>query len=284
MQDKNPIEGSMRITVNKRIDADKQRAIDVLAEACAVSKAKLKDAMNKGAVLLLRQGKSTRLRRASSELLRGDTLQLCYDDDLLSRDVAAPELLADYRRYSIWRKPPGVLAQGNEWGDHCALTRLVELHFAHQRKVFVVHRFDREASGLMLLAHDAEASAKLGQLFQLKKIEKRYQIIVRGETPESGIIDSQLDGKAATTRYQRVRYDVDANTSHLLVQIDSGRKHQIRRHFASIDHPVMGDPQYGEHNRDERGLQLVAVQLAFICPLTRQPRCCQLPDQWRLFS
>ncbi len=274
----------MAIKINYTAHQNGERAIDVLAIASALSKAKLKDAMSKGAVQLFRQAKSSRLRRATTTLNAGDRVQLCYDETLLARTVAAPYLLQDHRRYSIWFKPAGVLAQGNEWGDHCAMTRLVELHFSHQRQVFIVHRLDREASGLMIMAHDSDASAKLGQLFQLKKIEKQYQIRVRGETTEKGVIDAALDGKAATTRFTRLRYDADSNTSALIVSIDSGRKHQIRRHFANIAHPVMGDPQYGEHNRDDRGLQLVAVQLAFDCPIARQRRCIQLPDEWRLFS
>jgi tRNA pseudouridine32 synthase/23S rRNA pseudouridine746 synthase len=275
---------TMAIKINYTAQQNAERAIDMLATASTLSKAKIKDAMSKGAVQLFRQGKSSRLRRATTKLSAGDRVQLCYDEVLLTRTVSAPQLLQDHRRYSIWYKPAGVLAQGNEWGDHCAMTRLVELHFMHQRKVFVVHRLDREASGLMMIAHDSDTSAKLGQLFQLKKIEKQYQIRVRGETAASGVIDTSLDGKAATTQFTRLRYDTDSDTSALAVTIDSGRKHQIRRHFAHIAHPVMGDPQYGENNRDDRGLQLVAVQLAFDCPIARQRRLVQLPDEWRLFS
>jgi tRNA pseudouridine32 synthase/23S rRNA pseudouridine746 synthase len=65
--------------------------------------------------------------------------------------------------------------------------------------------------------------------------------------------------------------------------IDSGRKHQIRRHLAAIGHAVLGDPHYRDHNHDPRGLQLVAVRLAFRCPLTRQPRCVTLPASLTLF-
>ena len=260
----------MEIKRNYTVTENGERAIDVLAQTPELSKAKIKDAMNKGAVQIVRKGKAQRLRRATAELWAGDVLQLHYDDDLLNRVAPPPRLIADCRRYSVWYKPAGLLAQGNEWGDHCAIARLVELHFNSQRKVFVVHRLDREARGLMLLAHDADAAAKLSQLFQQKQIEKVYHVIVRGQLPEQGMIDTALDGKAALTRYNRIAIDPEHNTSTARVQIDSGRKHQIRRHFDGIHHPVMGDPLYGQGNRDDNGLQLIAIRLTFRCPLSRQ--------------
>jgi tRNA pseudouridine32 synthase/23S rRNA pseudouridine746 synthase len=60
------------------------------------------------------------------------------------------------------------------------------------------------------------------------------------------------------------------------VELVTGRKHQIRRHFAQAGFPVLGDPQYGQGNRDARGLQLRAVELRFRCPLSNKARHYQL--------
>jgi tRNA pseudouridine32 synthase/23S rRNA pseudouridine746 synthase len=66
---------------------------------------------------------------------------------------------------------------------------------------------------------------------------------------------------------------VPARDSSLVeVELVTGRKHQIRRHFAGIGHTVLGDPQYGSDNKDARGLQLRAVRLEFVCPLGKQMR------------
>lgn len=273
----------MATTIHTTITKDGDIAIDVLARLSSLSKAKLKTAMNKGAVQLTRKRKTQRLRRATAQLLSGDQLHLHYDESLLQREVTAPSLIDDLRRYSVWYKPAGVLAQGNEWGDHCALSRLVELHFNHQRNVFIVHRLDREARGIMLVAHDHEAAAALSQLFQSKRLEKTYQIKVRGALPECGVIDQPLDDKTAVTHFTRQHYDAEKNISAALVTIESGRKHQIRRHFDAIAHPVMGDPLYGSHHHDNAGLQLVAVKLGFICPLTKRSRQFELTPNEKLF-
>jgi len=95
---------------------------------------------------------------------------------------------------------------------------------------------------------------------------------VRGEAPGHGEIARPLDGKAALTRFTRVAFDAARNSSMLDVELVTGRKHQIRRHFAAEDLPVLGDPAYGDDNRDARGLQLFAVALEFTCPLTGRPR------------
>lgn len=250
-------------------------AADLLAEKSGLPKARIKDAMNKGSVWLKRSGKEKRLRRASAELYPGDHLSLYYDARLLALVPPAATLLADERHYSVWIKPAGVLAQGSREGDHCALLRMAELHL--HREVFLVHRLDREAAGLMLIAHTGKAAAALSALFAehtagAQVIDKRYQVAVRGELPAEGHIQQQLDGKPASTHYRRLVFDPVSNRSVAEVLIDTGRKHQIRRHFAALGFPVLGDPQYGTGNADARGLQLFAVQLKFVCPLIRVAR------------
>jgi tRNA pseudouridine32 synthase / 23S rRNA pseudouridine746 synthase len=250
-------------------------AVEVLAEKSGLSKAKLKDAMNNGAVWLKRRGKEKRLRRASAELYPGDQLALHYDARLLALTPTPATLLADEKQYSVWIKPAGVLAQGTREGDHCSLLRMAEVQL--NRDVFLVHRLDREAAGLMLIAHTGKAAAALSALFAdhtagATVIDKRYQVEVRGELPAQGHIQQKLDGKPASTHYRRLVFDSVSNRSVAEVLIDTGRKHQIRRHFTGIGHPVLGDPQYGEGNSDPRGLQLFAVQLKFVCPITRESR------------
>lgn len=256
-------------------------AIELLAQLCPeISKSRLKDAMSKGAVWV-RQGKQQkRLRRAQAPLAVGMQLTLCYDDDLLQRTAPAPVLLADTRNYSVWYKPPGLLSQGNEWGDHLSLLRQAEQHFNGQRKVFLVHRLDREASGLVLIAHQAQTAGALGKLIQAQQIAKTYQVLVAGQLAAAllaqGEINLPLDGKASLTRFRLLRQE--ATQALLEISLVSGRKHQIRRHFAAAGHPVMGDPQYGRDNKDPAGLGLQAVQLAFTLPGQR-PVCYQLPAE-----
>ena len=169
------------------------------------------------------------------------------------------------------------MAQGTDYGDHCSLLRQAELHFKPARAAYPVHRLDREASGLMLVAHDAEAAARLSALFRDNQIEKLYGVRVRGAAPqERGTIDLPLDDKPALTHYIVRDYDGTHDISTLEVRIESGRLHQIRRHLALIDLPVLGDPRYGTGNKNTEGLQLQAISLEFICPYSGEKRSYQL--------
>jgi tRNA pseudouridine32 synthase/23S rRNA pseudouridine746 synthase len=249
-----------------------ESALDVLAAASALPKQRIKDAMNKGAVWLKRGSSTKRLRRATAALQAGDELALHYDAEILAIVPPSPVLLADEKHYSIWHKPPGLLAQGTLSGDHCSLLRMAEQRL--QREVFLVHRLDREAEGLMMIAHTGKAAAALSALFAREGsggIRKLYRIEVRGRLNDEGEIASMLDGKPALTRYRRLGYDANSESSSVEVELVTGRKHQIRRHFASLGHGVLGDPVYG-NNKDVRGLQLKAIVLEFTCPLTKQLR------------
>lgn len=247
------------------------QAIDWLVRSCPeLSKGRLKDAMNKGAVQLVQGKQHKRLRRTQAEVLAGHVLELHYDDDILQRQAPAPVLLTDERGYSVWFKPPGLLSQGNEWGDHLALLRLAEQHFVPLRPVFLLHRLDREASGLVLIAHHKAMAATLSQLISQQQIAKTYRITVLGVPDaallQQGEINLPLDGKACCTRFRLVQSLQMPTRAVLEVDLISGRKHQIRRHFAAIGHPVMGDPQYGSGNQDPAGLALQAVRLSFVLP------------------
>jgi tRNA pseudouridine32 synthase/23S rRNA pseudouridine746 synthase len=252
---------------------DPHTACDLLARRTGLSKGRIKEAMTKGAVWLRkRKGKLQRLRRATANVQPGYRLAIHYDESLLALVPPQARCLSDQGHYSVWEKPAGLMAQGTQHGDHCALLRQAELFFRPQRQVYLVHRLDREAAGLMLIAHSREAAMELSRLFQNNLIAKRYQVEVLGNilNRPGNRIDLPLDGKAALTEYEALSYDPATNTSKVVVRIKTGRLHQIRRHFDLIGHPVMGDPRYGTGNKNKKGLQLVADQLRFICPFAKR--------------
>ncbi|MBI9085985.1 MAG: RluA family pseudouridine synthase [Desulfobacterales bacterium] len=245
---------------------DPQIACDFLAAYTDLSKARVKDAMAKGAAWLGRR----RLRRAKTTLRTGDVLSFHYDPAILALNADPAGLVEDRGRYSVWNKPPGRLCQGTLYADHCSLLYQTERYFTPRRKVWLIHRIDREASGLVLVAHDKGAAAKLSALFRDRHMDKRYRVTVLGKMAGlegKGRIDAPLDGREAITEYEVARYQEDFDTTDLRVRIHTGRRHQIRRHFDGIGHPVMGDPRYGEGNKSGAGLQLTAVSLAFTCPI-----------------
>jgi tRNA pseudouridine32 synthase/23S rRNA pseudouridine746 synthase len=231
--------------------------------------------MEKGAVWLHRPGAAggeRRLRRASAELRPGDRIALYYDAEILARPSPRAELVADRGEYSVWLKPAGLLAHGTRFGDHASLLRQVEKASGRPRPVFPVHRLDREASGLMVVAHTPAAARALSRAIAAPETEKRYRAEVRGDLAgthgREGRIDLPIDGRPASTEYRVRAYDPAADASVVEVRIRTGRQHQIRRHLAALGHPVLGDPRYGRGNADPRGLQLAAVGLAFRCPVT----------------
>lgn len=272
-------EAPARLTLRHCLAADESTAaIDLLARLAPLSRRRLKDVMTRGGVWLVRARgprKRQRLRRATTQLRPGDCIELFYDARIMDARAGAGHCLVDQGGYSVWYKPPGLLAQGTDFGDHLSLLRQVEQQVAPRRRVWLIHRLDREASGLMVFAHDRKVAGQLSAAFAGDGVEKRYRIRVRGRPEDSllaaGIIDEPLDGKPARTAFALEAYDAASDTSVLAVTLHTGRLHQIRRHFAGVGHPVMGDPRYGRHNADPQGLRLVAVALAFTDPVTRAP-------------
>lgn len=229
--------------------------------------------MNKGAVWIRKKGSMHRLRKATTLLHDGDQLEMHYDSLLLSLKPPEPKLVSDQAHYSVWDKPSGLMAQGTMYGDHCSLLRRAEIFFRGNRKVFPVHRLDREADGIMIIAHTKEAAARLSELFQKNEVEKKYRIEVLGDLAEkgkTGSISLPLDGKKTMTEYEVASYDQTKNISVADVIIKTGRTHQIRRHFDMIGHPVMGDPKYGKGNKNREGMKLTAVSLKFHCPFSKK--------------
>ena len=260
---------TVRFELKIPVQQGSANAIDLLAGNCELSRQQIKQAMSKGAVWLQKGKRTQRLRRATKTLNSGEVLRLYYDKRLLDQIPEAPELLKDFGSYSVWFKPPGMLAQGTEWGDHCSLLRVSELAFDKPRQSFLVQRLDREAFGLMIIAHQQRAAAQLSTLFQQRKIEKHYEIEVDGDVQWQKLtVNSPLDGKHAVSHFAKRTYDADKNRTTLDVSIETGRMHQIRRHCASIGHPVSGDSRYGRKSQD--GLQLKASSLQFDCPITHK--------------
>ena len=266
-----------RFEIHLPVEKSGTNAVDLLADACALSKQHLKRIMLKGAVWVSVGKRTQRLRRAKRLLKAGETLHLYYDKAVLEREMTPPELMADFGHYSVWNKPYGVLSQGSKWGDHCTVTRWAEQELKPQRNAFVVHRLDRAANGLIVIAHEKQAAAKLSALFQQRDIDKRYRIWVEGEfssvakSDKPITVDLPIDGRHARSHFVFMQYDPVKQQSLLDVSIETGRKHQIRRHAASLGFPVIGDRLYGQRKTTEN-LQLSAYYLAFICPFTGQPQ------------
>ncbi len=244
--------------------------------------------MQYGAVWLTREGKTTRLRRAKKTLLCDDELHLYYDESILFEPVTPALLVADEGEYSVWNKPCGMFSQGTRWGDHSSICRWTELTgFAlnklPKRQSMLVHRLDRATQGLILVAHSKKIAVKLSRLFENRLVEKYYKATVSGNfqlTTDDYQITRPIDGKKAKTLIVKANYDPVNNDSKLLIKLETGRKHQIRKHLAGEGFPIIGDrlyqPDKKEHNWHNQDLQLCSCFLSFDCPITSLRKSYQL--------
>ncbi|MBL4766034.1 MAG: RluA family pseudouridine synthase [Colwellia sp.] len=256
----------------------------------ALSKAQLKQAISKGALWLTRGKHTQRLRRVKKVLQQHDELHFYYNKAVLASEVPQAILISDEVNYSVWYKPFGMLAQGSKWSDHCTIARFAQQYFPAERAVFIVHRLDRAATGLILIAHSKSAARALSAMFENRTtndntLAKNYQIIVHGNhslIKQPQVLTTDVDGKSARSTFRCLTYDETKEQSLIEVKIDSGRKHQIRVHAASVGLPVVGDRLHGiADNNEALNLQLCAVSLSFICPMTQQKQSFQLPERLR---
>lgn len=148
-------------------------------------------------------------------------------------------------------------------------------------RVFVLHRLDRETSGLMMFAKSEEVQETMQRDWDAMVTSRKYVAVVEGQPArDSGVITAGLlenramkvymseEGKKAATRYTTLK--TNGEYTLLELELETGRKNQIRVHAAGIGHPVAGDSKYGARSNPIRRLALHARELHFIHPLTRR--------------
>lgn len=159
-------------------------------------------------------------------------------------------------------KPAGLPSQQARGGSDSVFTRLQADH----AYVALHHRLDAAASGLLLLALDAEANAGLAAAFRTHRVERTYAAVADGRVATS-TWERPVDGKAASTVARAVGHG--AGCSALSLHLRTGRKHQLRVHAALAGHPLLGDRRYGgDAARHWPRLALHAVRLELDHPVT----------------
>lgn len=263
------------IELQVSVTSSEQNPLELLASESGLSKQKIKDAMTKGAVWLSKNkdktGAARPIRRKNSKVKEGNVLFLYYNPEVLAETVTLPKLVADEGDYSVWNKPYGVWSQGSKWGDHCSIGRLVEQYFDYNRQTFVVHRLDRAANGLIVLAHHKKSAAALSQMFAKRQVEKVYQAQIIGRLPRDMVtVEEPIDDKPAVSHVKEL--SSDKATSMVEIRIETGRKHQIRRHLARLGCPIVGDRLHGNAVEGDENLQLTSCELSFVCPISGEKR------------
>lgn len=136
-----------------------------------------------------------------------------------------------------------------------------------------VHRLDAPTGGLVLVARTRRAHAALGQAFERREVAKRYRALAIGLLEGEGVVDEEIDGRAARSRWVAVAA-TRAPRTEWITTLDlfpeTGRTHQLRRHLAGLGHPILGDREHGLPGLVlfGKGLFLFAAALAFDHPVT----------------
>jgi len=171
-------------------------------------------------------------------------------------------------------KPAGLAVQGGSGqGERHVDAMLDGLRFGANARPKLVHRLDKDTSGILLLARDAKTAAELARRFAGKDIEKTYIALVRGvPKPRTGRISLPL-AKLEAGKHSRERVEVEGEGKHAVTEYlvmeslaqklawvelkpITGRTHQLRVHMAAIGHPIIGDGKYGGKEAFMEGLNL----------------------------
>ncbi len=191
----------------------------------------------------------------------------------------------------VVEKPPGLLTIATEHERERTAYRLLADWLAGQPvrgpyrpRLFVVHRIDRETSGVVVFAKHATAKNKLQEQFKFRRVERVYVAVVEGNVrDEEGALTGRVHedaslrvratrdagdprGKEAITRYRVL--DRRPDSTLLELSLETGRRGQIRAQLAAFGHPVVGDVAYGSRRNPIRRLCLHATRLGFVHPRT----------------
>ncbi|MCK6129704.1 RluA family pseudouridine synthase [Parvimonas micra] len=234
----------------------------------------------------------------------GDEITVSIPDKkeitLVAEDIALNIVYED-DYIIIINKPRNMVvhpAAGNE--EHTLVNALLnhcKLSMVNSERPGIVHRLDKDTTGLIICAKDDETHLKLVEMFSNREINKKYLAICNGSfSKENGFIDKPIgrdekdrkkisvkskSGKEALTEYNILT----SNLKYSLVDVTlhTGRTHQIRVHFSSLNHPIVGDETYGNKNEKIKanGQMLHSYYLEFLHPITKKNLSFTvLPDEY----
>lgn len=235
---------------------------------------------------LLRPGdKVTIGRHAESKAKAKLPLEVLFEDDYLI----------------VINKPSGLLTIATDDEKQETAYRLVSDYLksrSAKARVFVLHRLDRDTSGVMMFAKNQEIQSKMQQNWDEEVVNRQYQAVVEGRlrNPEGILNDWLVEnknglvhvshkpgvGKQAITKFQSVK--ANAEYSLLSLTLETGRKNQIRVQLAHIGYPVAGDKKYGAKTSPLKRLALHACTLVFKHPVTGKEMSFKTPTPARFLS
>jgi 23S rRNA pseudouridine955/2504/2580 synthase len=192
-------------------------------------------------------------------LKNGDSIKLYFDisiktqkkkinvDQKVIEDVKSWIILKN-KNFIAFNKPSGFPVQGGSKIKISLDDVLEYLKFSNTHKPKLVHRIDKDTSGLLIVARNLEYAKFLTKLFRTRSLTKNYLLLVHGFPDiKGGLIDTpiQVNNKEQKSLTYFSILKTRKNSSLVLAHPVTGRKNQLRRHFSSIGHPIIGDEKFG---------------------------------------
>ena len=226
------------------------------------SRARLQDWIRKGDVQLNRQITSQKQRVQTGDIIEINTTYEAQEEWVA--EAIPLKIIHEDDQILVIDKPAGLVVHpgaGNK--QHTLLNALIhhDSKLENIPRAGIVQRLDKDTSGLMVIARTLESHTSLVAALQAREISREYQTIVAGVMTAGGSIDQPVgrhpekriqmavvkNGKPAVTHYRIIKKY--RSHTHLRVNLETGRTHQIRVHMAWLKHPIVGDPVYGGRAR-----------------------------------
>lgn len=221
------------------------------------------------------------------EVKAGDEIAINFDQAFATFKNQRLELVYEDDDILVVNKGYGLLSMGTDRvkdGTVYSLMRAYVKTHDPRMHVFIIHRLDRDTSGLMMLAKSIEAKEALQHNWNNMVLSRKYVAVLEGELEtDEGVVKSYLaenskfevystndpnEGQLAITNYKVLRRG--RGMTLVEVELDTGRKNQIRVHMKDLGHPIVGDRKYGAKPSPIHRLALHAQTLRFVHPITRK--------------
>lgn len=249
---------------------DQYLSARIAKEGAELSRRKLRAIIDAGGVYL--NGK--RVRIASREVVRGDKVKVEYSEEALKQikrqefKITAKDVLFDEHGVVAIDKPPGLAAQATKDQSVLHVVPVLNAYFkeaeGQPRNLILVHRLDKETSGVLLLATDSERATYLTGQFRARDVKKVYWAICYGLPKEREFSEraflSEIDkksghvrvvkagGRSAVTHFRQLAVNAALGLSLIECRPETGRSHQIRVHLEHNGLPIVGDKRYGRQS------------------------------------